>query len=47
MKEKKPSNINTGHEVCVWPTAGGVVSLHNNIGPQGNTLQFAADGRHF
>jgi len=39
--------VDGGHEVCVWPTDGGIASMHSKVGPQGNTLQFAADGRHF
>jgi hypothetical protein len=37
----------SGHEVLVWPSAGGVMSLVSNTGPQGMTLQYAPDGIHF
>lgn len=39
--------IDGGHEVCVWPTDGGVASLQCATGAAGNTLQFAADGINF
>lgn len=39
--------VDGGHEVCVWPTSKGVASLHCNVGPQGDSMQFAADGLHF
>jgi hypothetical protein len=39
--------LNSGHEVCVWPHASGVACLVSDIGPQGNTLQYAEDGIHF
>jgi hypothetical protein len=39
--------VDGGHEVCVWPTNGGVASLHNKVGPEGNSLQFSKDGIHF
>ncbi len=37
----------SGHEVLVWPCADGVMSLVSRTGPQGGTLQFAADGLGF
>jgi len=37
----------SGHEVMVWPFAGGVMSLVSATGPHGQTLQYAADGLHF
>ncbi len=39
--------VDGGHEVCVWPTSKGEASLHCNVGPQGDSMQFAADGLHF
>jgi hypothetical protein len=39
--------VKGGHEVLVWPSAGGVMALITNHGPAGQTLQFAADGIHF
>ena len=39
--------LNSGHEVCVWPHGTGVACLVSDIGPQGNTLQYAGDGIHF
>jgi hypothetical protein len=39
--------VDGGHEVCVWPTEGGVASLHCKVGSEGNSIQFAADGIHF
>ena len=46
---KQPENpvLDSGHEVCVWPHGAGVGCLVCNIGPQGNTLQYSADGRSF
>jgi len=46
---KQPENpvLDSGHEVCVWPHAGGVAALVCDVGPQGNTLQFSEDGRQF
>lgn len=40
---------NSGHEVLIWedgPT-GGVMSLVSNTGPNGRTMQYAADGLGF
>ena len=37
----------SGHEVMVWPYAGGTLSLVSNTGPRGRTLQYAQDGLHF
>lgn len=39
--------LDSGHEVCVWPHGSGVGCLVCNVGPQGNTLQYAEDGVHF
>jgi len=39
--------VDGGHEVCVWPYGTGVAGLFCDIGPEGNTLQYAADGIHF
>ena len=47
--EKSPLNpiTNSGHEVLVWPHAGGVGALLTRCGPEKNTIQFAADGLNF
>lgn len=37
----------SGHEVLVWPYAGGVMSLASRTGPHGGTAQFAEDGLQF
>ncbi len=39
--------IGSGHEVLVWPYQGGIISLLSEHGPEGRTLQYAADGIHF
>ena len=39
--------VDGGHEVCVWPHGRGVAGLFCDVGPEGNTLQYAADGIHF
>ncbi len=39
--------LESGHEVCVWPYAGGVCSLVCNVGPQGNTIQYSNNGLRF
>lgn len=39
--------LDSGHEVCVWPHGEGVACLVCNVGPQGNTLQYAPDGISF
>lgn len=46
---KHPLNpvLDSGHEVCVWPHGKGVAALVSDVGPQGNTLQYADDGVHF
>ena len=46
---KSPFNpvTNSGHEVVVWPFAGGVAGLVNRCGPEKNTIQFAPDGINF
>lgn len=46
---KYPHNpvIDSGHEVCVWPHGPGIAALLAPVGPQGRTLQYAADGIHF
>lgn len=46
---KSPYNpvSNSGHEICVWPYAGGIASLITTDGPEKNTLQWAADGINF
>lgn len=38
---------NSGHEVCIWPYAGGVAALLTTDGPERNTIQWAADGLNF
>lgn len=38
---------NSGHEICVWPYAGGVAGLLTTDGPERNTLQWAPDGVNF
>ncbi len=38
---------NSGHEVCVWPFGGGIVSLITTDGPERNTIQWAPDGINF
>ncbi len=37
----------SGHEVQIWPHASGVMSLVSPTGPNGRTLQYAADGLTF
>jgi hypothetical protein len=37
----------SGHEVLVWPDRNGVAALIGPVGPQKNTIQYAADGLHF
>ena len=46
---KSPLNplTNSGHEVMVWPYAGGVAGLLTRCGPEKNTIQFAPDGLNF
>ena len=46
---KSPLNpvTNSGHEVVVWPYAGGVAGLVNRCGPEKNTIQYAPDGLNF
>ena len=39
--------VDSGHEVLVWPQAGGVASATLGAGPQRNTWQFAPDGIGF
>lgn len=39
--------LDSGHEVCVWPSGGGVAALVMAVGPQGRTVQYADDGVHF
>ena len=38
---------NSGHEICVWPYAGGVAAMLTTDGPERNTLQWAPDGVNF
>ena len=38
---------NSGHEICVWPYRGGMVSLITTDGPEKNTIQWAPDGINF
>ena len=46
---KSPLNplTNSGHEVMVWPYAGGVAGLLTRCGPEKNTIQLAPDGLNF
>lgn len=46
---KSPYNpiSNSGHEICVWPYAGGIASLITTDGPEKNTIQWAPDGINF
>lgn len=39
--------VHSGHEVLVWPYHSGVTALVGPVGPQKNTIQYAADGLHF
>ena len=39
--------LDSGHEVCVWPSSGGVAALVMAVGPQGRTVQYAEDGVRF
>lgn len=39
--------ITSGHEVIVWPYKKGNMALLSEHGPEGKTLQFAADGLNF
>lgn len=39
--------IPSGHEVCVWPHGEGVGALLSPCGPEGNTVQYSADGLSF
>ncbi len=39
--------VDSGHEVCVYPTKDGVMALLTDTGPQGNTYQFSDDGINF
>lgn len=47
--EKSPLNpiTNSGHEVMVWNSAGGVGALLTRCGPEKNTIQYARDGINF
>ena len=38
---------NSGHEICVWPSAGGIAALLTKDGPEKNTVQWAPDGINF
>lgn len=38
---------NSGHEICVWPYAGGIASLITTDGPEKNTVQWSPDGINF
>ncbi len=37
----------SGHEVCVYPSNGGILSLTTDTGPQGNSILFSEDGFNF
>jgi len=47
VKSKYNPISNSGHEICVWPTQGGIASLITTDGPERNTIQWAADGINF
>ena len=47
VKHAENPVLDSGHEVCVWPHAGGVGCMVSNVGPQGNTLQYSDDGVRF
>ena len=38
---------NSGHELSVWPHAGGIAALIITDGPERNTIQWAKDGVNF
>ena len=46
---KSPYNpiTNSGHELCVWPYAGGIAALIITDGPERNTIQWSPDGINF
>ncbi len=46
---KSPLNpiANSGHETCLFPYKGGIVSLIIKDGPEKNTVQYAPDGLNF
>lgn len=46
---KSPYNpiTNSGHELCVWPHAGGIAALIITDGPERNTIQWSPDGINF
>ncbi|AXT53518.1 glycosyl hydrolase [Aquimarina sp. BL5] len=47
VKSKYNPISNSGHEICVWPTQGGIASLITTDGPERNTIQWAPDGINF
>ncbi|WP_282080060.1 glycoside hydrolase family 117 protein [Aquimarina algiphila] len=47
IKSKYNPISNSGHEICVWPTKGGIASLITTDGPERNTIQWSPDGINF
>ena len=47
VKSKYNPVSNSGHEICVWPHKGGVMSLITTDGPEKNTIQWSPDGINF
>ncbi len=47
VKSKYNPVSNSGHEICVWPTKGGIASLITTDGPERNTFQWSPDGINF
>jgi len=47
VKYRENPVLDSGHEVCVWPHGGGVGCMVCNVGPQGDSLLYSADGIHF
>lgn len=47
IKSKFNPISNSGHEICVWPTQGGIASLITTDGPERNTFQWSPDGINF
>ncbi|WP_245906981.1 glycoside hydrolase family 117 protein [Reichenbachiella versicolor] len=47
VKSKYNPISNSGHEICVWPQDGGIMSLITTDGPEKNTIQWSPDGVNF
>jgi hypothetical protein len=47
VKSKYNPISNSGHEVVVWKTQGGIASLITTDGPERNTFQWSPDGINF